>query len=100
MFRLVGYYRKYIKGFASITVPFLDLTEKPFPNKVNWGISHHKKFVTFKDALNEPPLVKLPYVDKELILQTDASDMSLPLYYCSYVIIIGLSYTSSKLKTL
>lgn len=58
----MGFYRKSIPNFSVVASPLSDLTKKGLPNKVVWGKSEQNAFL------------KLPNINEQFILQTDASD--------------------------
>jgi len=74
---LTGYYRQYIADYATIASPLTDLTRKSVPNKVSWEICHQDAFDRLRNALASKPILKLPDMNKEFIVQTDASDIGL-----------------------
>lgn len=74
---LAGFYRKFIPNFATIAAPLSDLTKKGQPNKVNWGSSQELAFSTLKRLLCDFPILKLPDLDQEFTLRTDASENGL-----------------------
>ncbi|XP_021361861.1 uncharacterized protein LOC110455805 [Mizuhopecten yessoensis] len=74
---LAGFYRKFIANFASIAVPLTELNKKGFPNRLEWGDSQEKAFEPLKRALTARPILKLPDLNEDFILRTDASDTGL-----------------------
>ena len=70
---LVGYYRAFVPNFAAIAVPLTDLTKKGCPNELVWTDIHENAFVALKQCVCQPPVLRLPNVNKPFILQTDAS---------------------------
>ncbi|XP_033730041.1 uncharacterized protein LOC117319318 [Pecten maximus] len=74
---LASYYRKFIPNFAAIAVPLTDLTKKGMPNKVIWEVAQEEAFNTLKELLMSEPVLRLPDLDKEFTLRTDASDLGL-----------------------
>ena len=70
---LMGYYRKFIPGFADIASPLTDLTKKNAPNRVMWSEECGSAFGKPKNYLCYEPILRSPDSDK-FILQTDASD--------------------------
>ncbi|XP_060062936.1 uncharacterized protein LOC132543450 [Ylistrum balloti] len=74
---LAGFYRRFIPNFAAIAVPLTDLTKKGNPTKVLWDMSHEKAYTTLKRLLTKKPVLKLPDLEQEFILRTDASDTAL-----------------------
>ena len=68
---LVGYCRKFIKGFAKIAKPLTLLTRQV---KFDWTPSHHKAFLTLKEAITQAPILHYPDPNRKYIIYTDASD--------------------------
>ena len=71
---LTGYYRKFIPAYANLAVTLTDLTRKSAPTRVRWTSECEKAFQSLKEALCSRPILRSPDLDKEFILQTDASD--------------------------
>ena len=71
-FGLVGYYRKFIKGFAKIGKPLTLLTRQQV--KFEWTPEHHTSFLHQKEAIVQVPILLYPNPDKRYIVYTDASD--------------------------
>ena len=69
---LVGYYRKFIKGFAKIAKPLTLLTRQQV--KFDWTPEHHTAFLHLKEAIVQAPILHYPHPDKRHIVYTDASD--------------------------
>ena len=69
---LVGYYRKFIKGFAKIAKPLTLLTRQQV--KFNWTPEHQAAFIHLKDAIVQAPILHYPNPNKTYIIYTDASD--------------------------
>ena len=69
---LVGYYRKFIKGFAKNAKPLTLLTRQQV--KFDWTPSHHKAFLTLKEAIIQAPILHYPDPNRKDIVYTDASD--------------------------
>ena len=76
---LVQYFRRFIKGFASIASPLTDLTKdeykrnfpKPLPEDAQ------QAFETLKTMLTEAPLLQVPNFEKPFTMITDASQVGL-----------------------
>ena len=68
----VGYYRKFIKGFAKIAKLLTLLTRQQV--KFNWTPEHQAAFVHLKDAIVQAPILHYPNPNKTYIVYTDASD--------------------------
>ena len=69
---LVGYYRKFIKGFAKIAKPLTLLTRQQV--KFDWTLEYHTAFLHLKEAIFQAPILHYPYPSKKHIVYTDASD--------------------------
>ena len=69
---LVGYYRKFIKGFTKIAKPLTLLTRQQV--KFQWTPEHQVAFVHLKDAIVQAPILHYPNPNKTYMLYTDASD--------------------------
>ena len=93
---LVGYYRKYIPGFAKVAKPLTDLlrtdgTKKPPGNQrkrapnnarggqlpsntqIQWKDTHQASLESLIQALTSPPILAYPDFTRQFILHTDAS---------------------------
>ena len=88
---LASYYRRFIKNFAEIAHPLIELTKKK-KDKANekikkmkkaeedgnntwkWGDAEQKAFETLRECLITPPIVAFPDFDKEFLIFTDASN--------------------------
>ena len=68
---LAGYYRKYVKGFASLAQPMTRLTGKDV--KFAWNEGCEKCFSALKDMLTNAPILVLPEGDQPYVVYTDAS---------------------------
>ena len=69
---LVGYYRKFIKGFAKIAKQLTLLTRQQV--KFDWTLEHHTAFLHLKEAIFQAPIPHYPNPEKKYIVYTDASD--------------------------
>ena len=69
-----GYYRRFIKEYATIALPLTDVTKKSLPDRVEWTPECEAAFVSLKRALCQAPVLANPDFRREFILQTDASD--------------------------
>ena len=70
--RLVGYYRKFIRGFAKIAKPLTLLTRQQV--KFDWTPKHQEAFINLKEAIVQAPILQYPNPNKTYIIYTDASD--------------------------
>ena len=69
---LVGYYWKFIKGFAKIAKPLTLLTRQQV--KFDWTPEHHATFLHLKEAIVQAPILHYPNPNKKYIVYTDTSD--------------------------
>ena len=74
---IVGYYRKFVDNFSSLTAPLSDLTKNVKPDTVQWNEDLQERFEEIKSPLCNAPVLKLPDFDKHFVLRTDASDTGL-----------------------
>jgi hypothetical protein len=68
---MAGFYRKFLKGFADICKPLTDLLKNNVTFK--WDKEQDNAFQALKDKIAEKVVLKFPDLNKEFILQTDAS---------------------------
>lgn len=78
-----NYYRKFIKGFAEITVPLNQLCRKNIP--FVWTTECEQSFQELKNKLVSPPILQYPNFseENEFILQTDASGFAIGAVLCN-----------------
>src|SRR6218665_3875694 len=69
----INYYRDFIPECGKITQPLTELTKKSAKNVVDWNPKLEKAFQELKCALSKEPVLKLPNMEEEFILRTDAS---------------------------
>ena len=74
---MINFYPRYIPNCAEIIAPITKLTKNRAPNNVEWGDRQEKAFSEIKRLLSNEPILKLPDLNQEFILQTDASYKSL-----------------------
>ena len=72
---LAGYYLKFIHNFATLTYPLVELTKKG--KLFCWTKVHDTAFSTLKVSLCSTPVLAFPVLDRQFVLQTDASDVGL-----------------------
>jgi len=71
---LIGYYRRFIEGFATIAEPLTRLTRKG--TKFIWSSEADEAFARLKAAMLEVPTLAFPCPDRPCILDTDSSDVA------------------------
>ena len=74
---LVGFYSKFIPNYSTVAAPLTDLTKRGCLNKIVWGDAQERSFVILKKVLSSNPVLRLPDLSREFILQTDASEVGL-----------------------
>ncbi|WVZ17603.1 hypothetical protein V8G54_010585 [Vigna mungo] len=67
---LTGFYRRFVKGYASITSALTDLLKR---DKFFWKYNASQAFQRLKEALTNASVLSLPRFDHMFIVQTDAS---------------------------
>ena len=72
---LVGYYRKFIKGFTKIAKPLMMLTHQQV--KFDWTSMHHVAFLNLKEAIILAPILCYPDPNNKYIAYTDACGVQL-----------------------
>ena len=70
---LAGYYRRFVRGFATVAAPLTDLTKQD--RRFDWTTECEQAFQTLKTLISSAPVLKYPRFDRECIVQTDASDV-------------------------
>jgi hypothetical protein len=73
---LASYYRKFIKDFAKIAAPLMNLLKKSAIT-YEWEEACDKAFETLKGILVKVPVLKLPDFDKEFEIHSDAFDFAI-----------------------
>ena len=74
---LASFYRKYVPDFAVNAAPLTDAIRKGNPIQVVWNKTRDHAFQELKRRISTPPILKLPYVTKLFIVQTDASHIGI-----------------------
>ena len=74
---LSGYYRRFIKNYATISAPLTKLTTKTCTTQFNWTADCENAFTLLKTCLCKSPVLVHPKFDREFLIQTDASDIGL-----------------------
>ena len=69
---LVNYYRRHLKNLAIVACPLTALTRKGIV-KLEWTKEYEEAFQEVKQMLCTAPMLRLPDMNKEFFLSTDAS---------------------------
>jgi hypothetical protein len=72
---MVGYYRRFIKGFSSIARPMTELIKKD--NKFVWTPKCEESFQIIKEKLTTAPVLTLPDIHQDFVVFCDASRQGL-----------------------
>ncbi|GKA28385.1 putative reverse transcriptase domain-containing protein [Tanacetum coccineum] len=91
---LVGYYRRFIKGFSKIAKPMTKLTQKNV--MFIWGDKQEAAFQLLKQKLCSAPILALPKGSKDFITYCDASIKGLGVVLMQRDKVIA--YASRQLK--
>ena len=92
---LESYYRIFVEGFSWISSPITNLQRKWVNFK--WKSECEREFNEIKGCLIASPILKVPDMDKNFCVCTDASGEGLGAVLMQYGGVI--SYDSRKLKT-
>nr|GEY72706.1 Ty3/gypsy retrotransposon protein [Tanacetum cinerariifolium] len=68
---LAGYYRRFIKGYATMAEPFTKLLRK---DGFSWGGQEAAAFQELKKQLSTTPILNLPDFTQEFVVEADVSD--------------------------
>ncbi|GJZ18395.1 ty3-gypsy retrotransposon protein [Tanacetum coccineum] len=68
---LAGYYRHFIKGYATMAAPLTELLRK---DGFRWGGQEAAAFQELKQQLSTTPILSLPDFTQEFVVEADASD--------------------------
>ncbi|GJZ53777.1 putative mitochondrial protein [Tanacetum coccineum] len=71
---LTGYYRRFIKGLASLSKPLTQLLKK---NAFYWNVEAQSSFEALKQAMMEAPVLGLPEFNEPFLVETYASSIRL-----------------------
>ena len=74
---LVGYYQRFIPGFATMAHPLNELTRKALPDRVRWTETAETAFGALRRALCCEPVLITPDFSLPLIVHTDTSEVGL-----------------------
>ena len=72
---LAGYYRAFIKNFATIASPLTRLLKKNVP--FHWDATHEYSFTVLKTALTQAPVLSFPDYSLPFVICSDASSQGI-----------------------
>ncbi|GKC55993.1 ty3-gypsy retrotransposon protein [Tanacetum coccineum] len=71
---LAGYYRRFIKNYATVVAPLSNLLQK---NGFKWGKTEGKAFNELEDKLTHAPILGLSDFEDTFVIEADASDVGI-----------------------
>lgn len=71
---MCSWYRRFIADFATITAPLTDLCKTKVKGKFIWNERAEAAFTKMKECLTTAPVLAMPRLEGQWILETDASD--------------------------
>jgi hypothetical protein len=74
---LVGYYRKFVPNFASVTAPISDLLSAKAGSKLKWTESCQVALDTIQARMSSHPVLLLADLSKPFMVRTDASSVGI-----------------------
>lgn len=66
---LMGYHRRFVKGYAKLASPLTDLLKK---DGFNWNEQAEVAFIKLKKAMTKVPVLALPDFSQEFVVEIDA----------------------------
>ena len=103
---LSGFYRRFVKGYASIAHPLTSLLKK---NSFEWSVGAQDAFEALKLALTSAPILSLPDFNIPFVIQSDASGYAMgavllqnnhPIAYFSKLFCPRMARASTYLREL
>ena len=71
---LCNYYRRFVQGYAAITVPLTDLLRQD--RSFDWTEKAEQAFQKLKDSMSQTPVLCIADTNKPFVVTTDASDFA------------------------
>jgi hypothetical protein len=72
---LTGYYRRFVRGYATLALPLTQLTKNDVPFR--WTRETQGAFDALKKAIRSAPVLAMPNVDLAFTVTTDASNYAI-----------------------
>jgi hypothetical protein len=73
-------YRRFVPSFARLAGPLNEALRKDAPDPIECTAKVRQAFSELKGKLTSPPVLTLPRVGDDRVLETDASDVLLERY--------------------
>lgn len=70
---LIGYYRRYVPNYSTLTAPITDLLKAGSPRQIVWSTECAEALLAVQRILSSFPVLLLPDPTASFVLQTDAS---------------------------
>ena len=70
-----GFYRKFVRDFATVTAPLTELTKTT--ERIKWSAEHTLAWKTLQQAMASYPILRQPDSGREYFVDTDASNVGL-----------------------
>ena len=70
-----GFYRKFVRGFATLTAPLTELTKTT--ERIKWMPEHTLAWKALQQAMASYPILRQPDSGREYFVDTDASNVGL-----------------------
>lgn len=74
---MAGFYHRFIPNFSARAVSLTDMTGSQQPNQLEWTEKGVEAFKNLQQALSKEPVLFCPDIDKDFVLQTNASYRSI-----------------------
>ena len=73
----IGYYKKFVPHYATITAPISDFTKGRTKGPITWTDECAKAFDKIRQILSTKPVLKLPITSEKFYVRTDASNVGI-----------------------
>lgn len=74
---LIGFYRRFVPNFSTVMAPLTDLTKGKGNSRIIWTPDCQNALDRIRQIMSAAPVLRLPCVEQDFVLQTDASDTGL-----------------------
>jgi hypothetical protein len=73
----VNFDKSYFPNSSTVLAPLTDLMGKRCGNVVQWTDDHQQAFIKAKEMPSSGPVLRIPGLNKQFVLQTDASGVGI-----------------------